>query len=88
MLSLRLLCHAAALDEPTDNVDAKNERAIFQAIQPMVPEHTTLLITYRLSSLEMADELLVLQDGKIQEGGKASRTVTTGGIVSGQVAWG
>jgi ATP-binding cassette subfamily B protein len=58
------------LDEPTANIDAKNERAIFQTIQAMVREHTTLLITHRLSSLEMADEILVLQDGKIQERGR------------------
>jgi len=58
------------LDEPTANVDIKNERAIFQTIQTMAREHTTLLITHRLSSLEMVDEILVLQDGKIQERGR------------------
>jgi ATP-binding cassette subfamily C protein CydC len=58
------------LDEPTANVDAKNERAIFQTIQTMAREHTTLLITHRLYNLEMADEILVLLDGKIQERGR------------------
>jgi ATP-binding cassette subfamily C protein CydC len=58
------------LDEPTANIDAKNERAIFQTIQAIAREHTTLLITHRLSGLEMADEILVLQDSRIQERGR------------------
>jgi ATP-binding cassette subfamily C protein CydC len=58
------------LDEPTANVDAVNERAIFQTIRAVAQEHTTLLITHRLHGLEMADKILVVQDGRIQEQGR------------------
>jgi ATP-binding cassette subfamily C protein CydC len=71
------------LDEPTANVDAKNEHAIFQTIQTMAREHTTLLITHRLSCLEMADEILVLQDGKIQERGKHHELLQQEGLYWG-----
>jgi ATP-binding cassette subfamily C protein CydC len=58
------------LDEPTANIDAQNENSFFQVIKTMTQKHTTLIITHRLSGLEMADEILVLHEGKIQERGR------------------
>ncbi len=57
------------LDEPTANLDALTEQAVLRALGTLIQGRTTLLITHRLVGLEMADEVLVLQQGKIRERG-------------------
>lgn len=57
------------LDEPTANLDALTEQAVLHALQTLMQGRTTLLITHHLVGLEMADEILVLQQGKIHERG-------------------
>ena len=57
------------LDEPTANLDALTEQAVLRALRTLIQGRTTLLITHRLVGLEMADEVLVLQQGKIRERG-------------------
>jgi ATP-binding cassette subfamily C protein CydC len=57
------------LDEPTANLDAVTERAIMHTLRTLIPGRTTLLITHRLTYLDMADEILVLEDGHIVERG-------------------
>jgi ATP-binding cassette subfamily C protein CydC len=58
------------LDEPTVNLDALIERATLQTIRALRRGRTTVLITHRLAELDMADEILVLQAGRIIERGK------------------
>jgi ATP-binding cassette subfamily C protein CydC len=57
------------LDEPTVNLDAITERAVLQAINILRQGRTTLLVTHRLTEMEMADEILVLEAGYIVERG-------------------
>ena len=57
------------LDEPTANLDALTEQVVLRALQTLMQGRTTLLITHRLVGLEMADEVLVLRQGKIRECG-------------------
>lgn len=57
------------LDEPTANLDALTEQGIVDAIRALIQGRTTLIITHRLVGLDMADEILVLQAGKIKERG-------------------
>jgi ATP-binding cassette subfamily C protein CydC len=57
------------LDEPTANLDAANERAILATIHTALADRTTLIITHRLVGLDRADEILVLQAGRIVERG-------------------
>lgn len=57
------------LDEPTANLDAANERAILDTIHTALADRTTLIITHRLVGLDRADEILVLQAGRIAERG-------------------
>jgi ATP-binding cassette subfamily C protein CydC len=57
------------LDEPTVNLDAIAEQSVLQAIQSLRQGRATLLVTHRLVEMEMADEILVLQDGHIVERG-------------------
>ena len=57
------------LDEATANIDSGTEQAIQQALAK-VREHTTLVvIAHRLSTIEQADEIVVVEDGRIVERG-------------------
>jgi ATP-binding cassette subfamily C protein CydC len=57
------------LDEPTVNLDALAERSVLQALQSLRQGRAILLVTHRLVAMEMADEILVLQDGCVAERG-------------------
>ncbi|MDQ2690704.1 MAG: ATP-binding cassette domain-containing protein, partial [Chloroflexota bacterium] len=57
------------LDEPTANLDPPTEKQILDTLFETMRGKTTMLITHRLIGLEHMDEILVLQNGKIQERG-------------------
>lgn len=57
------------LDEATAAVDTETERKIQAALSELIKNRTTLSIAHRLSTLRDADELIVLEDGKIIEQG-------------------
>ena len=57
------------LDEATANLDAITERNVLQAIESLMANRTTLMITHRLTGLEAVDEILVLREGSIVERG-------------------
>ena len=57
------------LDEATAAVDTETERKIQAALSELIKNRTTLSIAHRLSTLRDADELIVLEDGKITEQG-------------------
>lgn len=57
------------LDEPTVNLDAIAEQSVLQAIRSLRRGRATLMITHRLTAMDMADEILVLQQGKVVERG-------------------
>ena len=59
------------LDEATASVDASTEREIQAALRAVMEGRTTLVIAHRLSTLSLADELVVL------EGGASSRAAPT-----------
>ena len=56
-------------DEVTANLDTRTERAVIDAIHHVMQGRTTLMITHRLVGLEQADEILVLESGRIKERG-------------------
>jgi ATP-binding cassette, subfamily C, bacterial CydC len=68
------------LDEPTVNLDAIAERRVLQALRSLAAERTTIMITHRLIELDMADEILVLQAGKVVERGTYAQLLQTEGI--------
>ena len=57
------------LDEATSHLDPLTERALLQTMRTFIQQHTTLLITHHLIGLEMADEILVMDKGRIRERG-------------------
>ncbi|MCA1292152.1 ABC transporter ATP-binding protein/permease [Paenibacillus sp. alder61] len=57
------------LDEPTASLDAEAEFELFTKFKDLMFEKTTILITHRLSTIRLVDEILVLKDGQVLESG-------------------
>jgi ABC-type multidrug transport system fused ATPase/permease subunit len=67
------------LDEATSHLDAVSERLVQQALQNAARGRTTLVIAHRLSTIRDADQLIVLEEGKIVERGTWDTLATAGG---------
>ncbi|HTB51393.1 MAG TPA: ABC transporter ATP-binding protein [Ferruginibacter sp.] len=63
------------LDEATSALDTESERLVQSALSNLMKGRTTLVIAHRLSTIQQADEILVLQDGKIIEKGNHQQLV-------------
>lgn len=57
------------LDEATSALDTESERSVQDALNNLMQGRTTLVIAHRLSTIKEADEILILQDGRIVERG-------------------
>ncbi|WP_308217270.1 ABC transporter ATP-binding protein [Streptantibioticus silvisoli] len=60
------------LDDATSAVDARTEQAIHDALRGILADRTTLLIAHRLSTLHLADRIVVVEDGRVLEQGTHS----------------
>ena len=58
------------LDEATSALDSTTEGEIQQALDRIASERTTLVIAHRLSTIVNADQILVMEDGRIKERGR------------------
>lgn len=67
------------LDEATSALDSQSERLIQAALEPLMQGRTTFAIAHRLSTIRSADQILVLQDGKIVERGTHTTLLALGG---------
>ena len=68
------------LDDSTSSVDAETEREIYEALKELVRNRTVFIITQRLSTLRLADRIIVVEDGKVVEDGTHEELVRRGGI--------
>ena len=67
------------LDEATSALDTESERAIQSALAELQKDKTVLVIAHRLSTIEKADEILVVDQGKIVERGSHSELMALDG---------
>lgn len=65
-------CPILILDEATSALDTESERAIQAALDELQKNRTSLVIAHRLSTIEKADEIVVVEDGRIVERGTHS----------------
>lgn len=78
----RALLHDSPIyvfDEATSNVDAASEAAISEVIASLAGEHTVIVVAHRLSTIMDADQILVLERGRIAEHGTHGELLTTAG---------
>jgi subfamily B ATP-binding cassette protein MsbA len=58
------------LDEATSNLDNESERYIQKSLEILMKNRTTFVIAHRLSTIQQADQILVIEEGRIVEQGK------------------
>lgn len=68
------------LDEATSSLDTESERLVQDAINNMMQNRTSIVIAHRLSTIRHADEIIVLQRGKIVERGTHDQLLSNGGF--------
>ena len=68
------------LDDCLSSVDAQTEAEILHGLKAIIKEKTCLIISHRISAVKEADEILVLDEGKIVERGSHDELVRRGGI--------
>lgn len=56
-------------DEATANLDLATERQLNQSLQQLLKGRTVLMVAHRFSTIQMADRVLVLENGKLAEQG-------------------
>ncbi len=74
--------HMLILDEATSNVDSRTEIKIQEAMTELMKGRTCFIIAHRLSTIQNADQILVIQDGKISEQGTHEQLLEKGGFYS------
>jgi ATP-binding cassette subfamily B protein len=68
------------LDDSTSAVDTKTDALIRRAFREEIPDTTKIIIAQRVSSVEDADLILVMEDGKIVEQGTSEELLALNGI--------
>ena len=70
------------LDEATAHLDSENEALVQSALREALKGRTSIVIAHRLSTIKEADQILVLDGGKIVQRGKHEKLVESGGLYS------
>ena len=68
------------LDEATSSLDAESERLVQQALEELMRDRTVLVIAHRLSTVQHADQILVLEAGRIIASGTHRELLNSGGL--------
>jgi len=68
------------LDEATSALDSESERLVQEALEQLMQNRTSLIIAHRLSTVERADRILVLEQGRIVESGSHATLLAKGGV--------
>jgi ATP-binding cassette subfamily B protein len=68
------------LDDATASVDASTEARIRQALETVMEGRTTIIVAHRLSTIALADEIVVLEDGRVAARGDHEQLVDTNAV--------
>ncbi len=68
------------LDEATSALDNESERLVQEALQRLMQGRTTLIVAHRLSTIEHADRVVVMEGGRIVEQGRHAELLHSGGV--------
>ena len=68
------------LDEATSSIDTRTELKIQEAFLKLMEGRTSFIVAHRLSTIQTADVILVMKDGKIIEQGRHEKLLKKGGF--------
>jgi ATP-binding cassette, subfamily B, bacterial len=68
------------LDEPTSGLDAASEKLVFEALDRLMEGKTTIVVAHRLSTVQRADVIFVVNEGRIVEQGNHRELLKKGGL--------
>jgi ATP-binding cassette subfamily B protein len=68
------------LDEATSSIDTETEQLIQQAIERVMRDRTSIVVAHRLSTIQRADQIIVLHHGEIRERGTHQQLLATRGL--------
>ncbi len=68
------------LDEATSALDTESERLVQDALEQMMENRTSIVIAHRLSTVQKADTIVVMKDGRIIEQGTHKQLIAAKGI--------
>jgi ABC-type multidrug transport system fused ATPase/permease subunit len=76
------------LDEATSSLDVPSERLVQHALRTILARRTAVIIAHRLTTVEIADRVLVVEDGQVVEDGSPRELIGSGGRYAGlHQAW-
>jgi subfamily B ATP-binding cassette protein MsbA len=68
------------LDEATSSLDTESEKLVQDALFKLMQNRTSIVIAHRLSTIQFADEIIVMQEGKIVERGNHNALIAKNGL--------